>query len=193
MKDVSDALAAYLNTQKNMMSCDLYELRLAGGHRYFYTDTDQDIKYGGNTYRHDAMMLKRQQVKLNDSVVVDTMNITIYAGPEDTLEGVPILKAAHDGMLDRSMLYLSRCFFKNGAILGVAGLFGGNVEVKKCGGLQLDLTVKAKTQGLSQEFPRRKYYPQGAYTSAGGTVTAGTSDSDGCLIAPWVPLKEVLL
>lgn len=193
MKDVSFLLADHLNTARNFVSCDLYELTLASGNTYHYTNADRDITYDGITYRHNALLVKRQQTKINDRVVVDTMTVTISANSKDTIEGKPILLAAHDGTLDFAKLHLSRCFFRESTVHGAIGLFGGNVEVKKCGGLGLELTVKAKTQGLSQEFPVRKYYPQGTYSTANGSISAGTSDDDSCLIAPFVPLKEVLL
>lgn len=193
MKNVAFQLADHLNTARNFVSCDLYELRLANGNTYYYTNADRDITYDSITYRHNALLVKRQQTKINDRVVVDTMTVTISATGKDTIEGKPILLAAHDGTLDFAKLHLARCFFRDSEVLGAIGLFGGNVEVKKCGGLGLELTVKAKTQGLAQEFPVRKYYPQGTYSTANGSISAGTSDDDSCLIAPFVPLKEVLL
>ncbi len=194
MKDVTQELSEYLNTAKHLVCCDLYELLLSDGTAHYYTDADIDIEHDGKVYQHNALLIKRKQVKLHDRVVVDNMDVTIHAGTNDKINGIMLLKAAHDGTLDRAKLHLSRCFFDDDInILGVIGLFGGNVEVKKCGGLQLDLTVKAQTQGLAQEFPRRKYYPQGAYSTVGSTVTAEDNDSDSCLIAPFVPLKEVLL
>lgn len=161
MKDVGTGLENYLNTEKHMTSCDLFELRLPDGGVHYYTDADKDILYDGHNYRHDVLLIKRQQVKVNDSVVVDTLSVNIKADKTAKIGNTPLLKAAHDGILDMSKLYLRRCFFRDAVVIGAIGLFGGKVEVKSCGGLGLDLTVKAVTQGLSQEFPVRKYYPQG--------------------------------
>ena len=193
MKDVGTGLENYLNTEKNMTSCDLFELRLADGGIHYYTDADKEILYDGHNYKHDALLIKRQQVKLHDSVVVDTMSVNITADKTAKIGTVPLLKAAHDGTLDMAKLYLRRCFFRDTVVIGAIGLFGGKVEVKSCGGLGLELTVKAVTQGLSQEFPVRKYYPQGTYSNKGGAVSASTDNTAGCLIAPYVPLKEVLM
>ena len=126
------------------------------------------------------------------------MTVTVNAGEENLIDGIPVMRAAHTGRLDFAKLYLRRCFFRVTdslaiSAIGAIGLFGGNVEVKYCGGNELQLTVKAKTQGLSQEFPRRKYYPQGAYTTTNGTVTSSGTTDNSCLIAPFVPRKEVLL
>jgi hypothetical protein len=193
MKQVNESLETYLNTEKNLISCDLFELYLQDGSRYYYTDADINLTYDGKTYLHDKLLLKRQQVKIHDSVVVDTMTVNLYATNSTKLGALPLFAAAHAGTLDCATLYLKRCFFRGDAVIGVIDLFGGSVEVKKCGGLNLELTVKAKTQGLSQEFPRRKYYPQGIYSTVGDRITASTDSTDDCLITPFVPLKEVLL
>ena len=193
MKSVATTLGTHLNTKKNFVSCDLYELQLANGNKYFYTNCDQDITFEGNVYLHNALLIKRQQTKINDRVVVDTMAVTISADSKDKIEGKPILLAAHDGILDRAKLFLKRCFFENGNAIGAIDLFGGIAEVKRCGGIGLELTVKAKTQGLAQEFPIRKYYPQGTYSTSNGVITSDDETNDYVLITPYVPLKEVLI
>ena len=193
MKSVATTLGTHLNTKKNFVSCDLYELQLANGNKYFYTNCDQDITYEGNVYLHNALLIKRQQTKINDRVVVDTMAVTISADSRDKIEGKPILLAAHDGVLDRAKLFLKRCFLENGNAIGAIDLFGGIAEVKRCGGIGLELTVKAKTQGLAQEFPIRRYYPQGTYSTSNGVITSDDETNDYALITPYVPLKEVLI
>lgn len=194
MKTVAADLETYLNTAKNMTSCDIYELTLFGGTTYYYADTDMDITYDGHTYKHNALLIKRDQIKLNSSVVVDTMTVTINATAKDLIGSVPVLQAAHDGLLDRAKLQLRRCFFRDKTIIGCISLFGGTVEVKSAGGIKLQLSVKAKTQGLNMQFPVRKYYPQGTYSAndKNQVISSKTTDST-CLIAPFVPRKEVLI
>lgn len=194
MKTVSDELSTYLNTKKALSSCDLYVLTLYDGTAYYYTDADHDVTYGGHTYAHNALLLKRQQTKINNVISVDTMTVSIYATKDDKLGDKPIFLAAHDGALDRATLSLSRAFFdEDDTLIGVIDLFAGITEVKSCGGLQMQLTVKSKVQGLSQEFPRRKFYPQGTYATSGGKVSSSTEEDSASVIAPYVPLKEVLL
>lgn len=194
MKEVTTTLADYLNTKKEMQACDLYVLSLFSGSTYYYTDADYDVVYDSHTYLHNALLLKREQTKINNTISVDSMTVSIYATKDDKLGDTPIFLAAHDGSLDRGTLSLSRCFFDDdGNIMGVVGLFSGTTEVKSCGGLQMKLTVKSKVQGLSQEFPRRRFYPQGTFASSGGTVSASSTEDSGTVIAPFVPLKEVLL
>ena len=194
MKAVTDALATYLNTEKEMNVCDLYTLTLYDGSAYYYTDADKDITYNGHTYLHNALLLKREQTKINNVISVDSMTVSIYATVDDKLGDKPIFLAAHDGALDRATLALSRCFFDaNGNTIGAVDLFSGITEVKSCGGALMKLTVKSKVQGLSQEFPRRRFYPQGTYSTSGGKVSSSTEEDSASVIAPYVPLKEVLL
>ena len=193
MKDVTSDLATYLSTVKEITSCDLYELELSDGATYRYNNSDVDLTYNGNVYYHNKALFKRDQIKLNSTVVVDTLSVTVTAGKNDLIQSVPVLKAAHDGILDRSYLRLKRAYFRNNSIVGVIDLFGGNVEIKNGGGLQLQLTVKAKTQGLNMGFPIRKYYPQGMYTvDDSGKVISSANDAT-ALIAPFIPRKEVLM
>ena len=194
MKTVTDALAAYLNTKKEMVVCDLYTMTLYDGTAYYHTDADHDVTYNGHTYLHNALILKREQTKINNAVSVDSMTVSIYATVDDKLGDKPIFLAAHDGTLDRATLALSRCFFDtDGNTIGAVDLFSGITEVKSCGGLLMKLTVKSKVQGLSQEFPRRRFYPQGTYSTSGGKVSSSTEEDSASVIAPYVPLKEVLL
>ena len=203
MKTVTTALQNHLNTEKNFISCDLFELVLANGNTYYYADTDCDIIYNSHVYRHDALLIKRQQIKLQGQVTVDTLGVTIYTDADhtqDKIENLPVLAIAHSGALDGAKLYLRRAFFTvadgqlpTASVIGVVSLFGGDIEIKSSGGIKLELTVKSKSQGLNREFPIRKYYPEGCYSITGGVVISTGTTNDTCLIAPFVPRKEVLM
>lgn len=203
MKDVSEELAAHLNTEKNFISADLFELVLANGNTYRYTNADCDVVLNNHTYLHDALLIRRQSISLQSQVTVDTLGVTIYTDRDhatDMIESTPVMAVAHSGLLDGAKLFLKRAFFRtsgelpSASVIGTISLFGGDVEIKSSGGIKLELTVKSKTQGLSQEFPRRKYYPQGAYsTTQSGRITASTDTTDTTLIAPYIPRREVLL
>lgn len=192
MKTVEKALETYLNQEKMIQSCDLYELTLANGNIYYYTDADINITYNGKVYRHDVLMWKRDQIKLNSQVSVDTLTVTIYGTDSDLIASKPVMVAALDGTLDRAKLSLKRCFFRDSMTIGAIALFAGKIEIKKAGGLSLQLSVKAETSGLNLDFPIRKYYPQGSFSSVGGKITAGGTDTN-AVIAPFVPRKEMLL
>lgn len=202
MKEVTAELATHLNTEKAFLSCDLFELVLANGNTYRYTDADCDVVLGNLIYRHDALLIRRQQISLQSKVTVDSLEVAIYTDGEhaaDEIESLPVMRVAHAGVLDGAKLYLKRAFFQEvgglpaASVVGTIGLFGGDVEIKSSGGIKLELTVKSKTQGLNMEFPIRKYYPQGAYTTTSGRIVSNGQTDNNCLIAPFVPRKEVLL
>ena len=71
MKEVTAELATHLNTEKTFLSCDLFELVLANGNTYRYTDADCDVVLGNLIYRHDALLIRRQQISLQSKVTVD--------------------------------------------------------------------------------------------------------------------------
>ena len=194
MKNTTNEVLEYLSTSKNLLVCDIYTLTLNNGNVYRFADFDTDVDYGGFTYSHTLMGLpKRQQIKLQSQVTVDSMTVEIYNGADDLIENMQLNKAAHDGILDRAMLSLSRCYFNNQTVLGAVQLFSGMVEIKQCGGLSLQITAKAKTQGLNMEFPLRRYYPQGVYINDNNTVRSSSDNTETCLITPYVPLREVLM
>lgn len=203
MKEVSADLATHLNTEKTFLSCDLFELVLANGNTYRYTDApDCDVVLDNLIYRHDSLMIRRQQISIQSKVTVDSLEVVIYTDGEhaaDKIESMPVMRVAHSGVMDGARMSLKRAFFRKtgdlpaASVIGTIGLFSGDVEIKSSSGIQLELTVKSKTQGLNMEFPIRKYYPQGAYTTSSGRIVSNGQTDSTCLIAPFVPRKEVLL
>ena len=203
MKEVSADLATHLNTEKTFLSCDLFELVLANGNTYRYTDApDCDVVLDNLIYRHDSLMIRRQQISIQSKVTVDSLEVVIYTDGEhaaDKIESMPVMRVAHSGVLDGARMSLKRAFFRKtgdlpaASVIGTIGPFSGDVEIKSSSGIQLELTVKSKTQGLNMEFPIRKYYPQGAYTTSSGRIVSNGQTDSTCLIAPFVPRKEVLL
>lgn len=164
MKQVSEALEVHLNQEKSFLSCDLYELVLKSGVAYYWAITDVDVKLGGRTYRADGPIIARNQIKTSSTVSVDKLTVTINCNQEDRIGGVPIMAVAHNGGFDGATLKLRRAFFKdNGQVIDAIDLFEGFVEVKKGGGLTLQLDVKSTVQKLNVEYPVRRYYPQCPY------------------------------
>lgn len=194
MKEVTKSLETYLSTERNMMSCDLYRLVLLNGTEYLYADTDKDVVYNGKMYSHGSLIMTRKQIEQTSEVSVDSLTVAVYTDADDLVSSRPFIKSAHDGVLDRARLYLTRAFFnRDGVIIGTINLFGGNVEVKKAGGIHVELEVKSDTQGLNMDFPIRKYYPRGQYVVSNDTIISSTDTDKTTLVAPFIPLKEVLL
>ena len=194
MKEITKSLETYLSTERNLMSCDLYRLVLRNSTEYRYADTDKGVTYNGKIYKHDSLIMTRKQIEQTSEVSVDSLTVAVYTDADDLVSSKPFIKSAHDGVLDRARLYLTRAFFDcNGVIIGTIDLFGGNVEVKKAGGIHIELEVKSDTQGLNMDFPIRKYYPRGQYVVSDDTIISSTDTDKTTLVAPFIPLKEVLL
>lgn len=162
MKNVAQTLKNYLDTQKSFYVCDLYELTLKSGAAYRYADYDMPIVLSDGRLFSAAHrpVFKRGKLKASSKIEVDKLTVTLYVGAEDKIAGVPILKAAHSGALDDSNLTLYRCFMSApGTVAGVVEMFGGQVEIKSGGGLELALEVKSAVQRLNVDYPFQKYYP----------------------------------
>ena len=198
----NETLNEYLNTAREIQCCDLYEITL-NGTAYYFTNSDRDIVYDSKTYRHNVYLFERNEIKLENQLQVDSLTVTITAGEDDTItiggKTKKILKAVNDGNFDGARLKLSRCFFKprDGAslpsIVGVIVLFTGYCDIAQAGGMYVQLDVKSKATGLGMNFPIRRYYPQGAYTSASDGSISASTDTKNCVIAPFIPQKEVLI
>lgn len=163
MKSVSETLSAHLNNEKSFLSCDLYELVLKSGVAYYWAVTDLDVKLGGKTYRSNGPIITRNQIKTSSTVSVDKLTVTINCNLDDKIGGVPIMAVAHNGGFDGATLKLRRAFFSDKGVIDAVDLFEGIVEVKKGGGLTLQLDVKSTVQKLNVEYPIRRYYPQCPY------------------------------
>lgn len=110
MKEITKSLETYLNTERNLMSCDLYRLVLLNGTEYRYADTDKDVTYNGKTYKHDSLVMIRKQIEQDSEVSVDSLTVDVYADSDDLVSSRPFIKSAHDGVLDRARLFLTRAF-----------------------------------------------------------------------------------
>lgn len=187
MKLVSEKLNAHLNMAKHFKSADLYHIATRDGQGYYFTNASNSLSYNGRLYRADFVIIERTKIQTHGKVEVDTLNVKISANAADKMGGKPLHQFAHDGGLDRGRLALSRVFFDDDFNpIGHIALFNGVMEVKAGGGLTLELTVKADTQGLAAPFPKRRYYPQAPYGAIAG------KDSGTALIAPFVPTTEAL-
>lgn len=197
MKECSKELITYLSNEKNFLCCDLFEFKLRNGAEYYIADFDVDVVYGKKTYRHDLFLALREQTKIIGEPTVDSLNVTIYTDDnhEDKIEGMNILKAAHDGVLDESMVTLRRAYFDpdNKSLVGVIDLFSGKTEINNVGGLSCKIEVKSITSGLAQLYPVRIFASGLAYKEGGnGTIISSSTDKTTCAI-PLKPSNNILI
>lgn len=169
MKTATDALKNYLKTSCVFHSCDLYELTLLSGEIYRYADYDMNVGAGGKLYPCDKRPLfRRGTIRNNASIEIDKVTVTWTVDESDIVGGLPILQAAHAGMLDDGKLEILRCYMSNpGEVIGTVCIFYGEIYVKDGGGLELKLEVKSASQRFKSTFPRNRYYPNCPWTLYG--------------------------
>lgn len=196
MKDCTQDLAQHLNEDDEFICCDLFALTLSDGSIYRIADSDKDVVAGGKLYKHNKFLSQREQTKTAGAPSVETLVITVYADREhdDTIAGLSLLQAAHEGKLDDAYISLARAFFdaEGGELLGTLTLFYGRCEVTNCGGLTCKLSAKSETIGLNALVPLRTFAPQNVYQEEDGVVSTASKDVYTCMI-PLKPSKNVLV
>lgn len=195
MKELSVVLNNYLNTKKKFCTCDLYTLTLVTGEVFRFTSFDKDVLIGSEIYSHKPFHWNRDQINLHGAPSVDTLNVTIYAEPKDKLaigNLANFKKQCHEGILDQSLLKLSRAYFDECKCIGMFDLFEGRVEVNTAGGLAVKLSVKSVSQGLAAPIPTRVFASQSAFANENNVVTSSSTDVVSMLI-PLKPSSNVLL
>ena len=171
--------------------CDLYTLTLADGTVYRFANYDRDVIYADKAYRHGRFLFQRNQVKLQGAPSVDTLGVTVYCEPDDMLGDVPFMAGCHNGLLDQSMMTLSRAYFNNNTCVGIVPVFSGRCEVQQSGGLAVKLSIKGLIQGLAAPLPVRMFAAQSAYANANGVITTSGTDTTSMVI-PLKPSGNVL-
>ena len=169
MKTTSSVLKNLLSESREFHSCDLYELTLRSGEFYRYADYDMNITAGGKMFPCSSRpIFKRSTIKCSNSIQVDKTTVTFYVDESDIVGGLPILMAAHSGMLDDGKLEISRCYMSApGVVVGTISLFYGETYVTDGGGLGLKLDVKSSAQYFKSTFPHNRYYPTCPWTLYG--------------------------
>lgn len=196
MKDCTQELAMHLNQDDEFICCDLFTLTLNDNSVYRIAVADKDIVFNGKLYKSNKFIIRREQTKTDGAPSVETLAVKIYADREhdDTLSGVNLLKAAHEGNLDDGYISLARAFLdaETGEFLGALMLFNGRCEIAACGGIICQLSAKSETIGLSASVPLRTFAPQNVYQEENGVVSTASKDTYTCMI-PLKPSKNVLV
>lgn len=185
MKQVPIELLNYLNSQKQIFMCDLYELELASGLVFRYANYGMDITLpDGTFYTSEGPSFKRDNISLSSKITVDELNVTMTVDSTDRMGGVPMMHVANNGGFDCSRLSLYFCFMSSpGVVVGAVEMFGGDIVINNGGGMDLALKVKSSAQRLDVEYPLRKYYPTCPYTlySAGCGLNIASFTSYGTI------------
>ena len=183
MRTASAGLITMLATANQMYWADCWDVTLSDGTQLFYTSADQNLVFnsgsGNHTYLAAPPSFERNGVRCAIGLEVDSLDLTIKAGPTDTIESTPLLQALIQGKLDNAQLILNRVPMttfgdtSNGGVV----MFGGNIaDISEIGRSHAKLSVHGFTQKLSQPFPKNVYQPGCRWTlfDAGCTLNAAT-------------------
>jgi uncharacterized phage protein (TIGR02218 family) len=165
MKTASDKLIAFLNSATEFYRCDLYEITMNTGTVLRYTNYDIPITLSdGRKFLANGPVIERGRLKLSSKISVDSMNISLYAGLTDTIDGTPIMTIARNGGFDEVKCTVYICFMSApGVIVDIVEWFTGNIDVKDGGGLELAMENKSLIAKANIDYPVRLYYPTCPY------------------------------
>lgn len=159
MKAASAGLIAYLAANDTTLVADLLTITLANGGIARLTTFDQDITVGGFTYRAGPTIYRRGAWRQTIGLNAESIDVTIYPDPADTIGGAAWLAAATAGAFDGARIALDKVFMATAGdgSLGIVNLFGGRAADVKATRAVLTLTAKPDLELLNAYFPRRLY------------------------------------
>jgi uncharacterized phage protein (TIGR02218 family) len=176
MKSATTALQALLATGQFYMA-DLYSFILVGGGVARYTDAEIDVVADGATFSSQGPVFDRANggnAEWTLGLEVDTFDITVLPGPDDTLNGAPFLAALRMGMLDGATVKVERAFMENwgDTSAGTVILFLGRVGEVDAGRTQATIHVNSHLELFDIAMPRNLYQPSCVNTLYDGSCTA---------------------
>lgn len=159
MRTASANLLTMLNGSANaLVMADCYTITLLGGQVLRYTDFDLDLTLNGSTYSSSGVKFKRSRVRLVSGLEVDTLDLTLYANPTDTVNGVAFLQQIKGGLLDGAVIRLDRAYMYIGSVTAEGlQLFSGRVAEVQTGRTEARLKVKSWLELLNIKMPRNQY------------------------------------
>jgi uncharacterized phage protein (TIGR02218 family) len=160
MIDVTTALAQLFESGLPLSRCNLYTITLLGGAVLRYTDSDMAVPYAGQVWR-PGPLLTRSEVTTTTTVQVVDMSITINAGPEITINEVPLIAFIASGGLDDATVLVEQAFAGEGDTkpVGTVHVFAGRVCEIGGSGYEKTLTVRSANEALNLMIPRDVYQP----------------------------------
>ena len=183
MRSAPTALKALLASNQFLMA-ELYTFVLVSGISLYYTDADINLTYGGNTFLATDAKIERKGIKASVGTSVDNLEIDVYAGTTNLVNGVPLLQAIAGGALDYADVTVQRVFMATwgDTSAGAITLLTGRVADVQATRTSATITVKSYLDLLQMDMPRNLYqanccyslYNGGCGVSAASMAVAGT-------------------
>lgn len=182
MKAASGALVALLATDHFLMA-DLYTVTLYGGTVLRWTNFDQNLTLGANTFtcatdNGTQPICKRGEIRNARGTEVGTCDVTLLGGQSATIGGTRLGVFALNGGFDGAQVLIQRIFMATAGdtSAGAITLFQGLVASADPGATQTVLHLKDIREYLSISFPRNLWQPgcNNAFCDAGCGLSLAT-------------------
>lgn len=191
MKSVSPALKTWLagviaGHNPVAITSDCFTITLRSGTVLRYTNSDVACTLGGNVFSATSLKISGMKYKASVGLDVDHQQISISATDQNTLAGVPMLRAIANGAWDGAAFTRERAWLSawGAAPIGSVLLFSGRIgTIDSVGRTLAQITVDALTVLLDIQIPRNRYSPacvhvlfdSGCALSKAAFSTAGTA------------------
>lgn len=156
-------LTALLRSSQKLQQADLYTITLSGGGVINWTSHDQAVTIGGTTWS-SGPGISRDYMTFKAGVEAQTMNVTLTAGTNTQVNGVPLLPFVLQGGLDGATVVLQKAFREslgNAAWIGALEQFSGRVsDVESAGRGQVRVSVRSVLELFNLPLPPNVYQPQ---------------------------------
>ncbi|MDR9625243.1 DUF2163 domain-containing protein [Acinetobacter baumannii] len=162
MRAASDKLIALLDANQFIMA-DLYTITTVQGDVIRATSYDFDLIVEGFTYFSSGEIIQREGISLSIGIEVDNLSITINALDENTIGGIPIVQAFHNGQMDGARFKLERIFMDantpTDTSAGTIKLFEGRIIEPEFDRNTIQASVASDLDELNVQMPRNLYQP----------------------------------
>lgn len=159
MKSASAPLIALMDGGRDFVMADLWTITLSGGATLRYSGADKAISWSGQAYRLGPI-LQRSQISEKIRLEVATLTLTITAGANDQINGVPLLQFIKNRGLDGANIRLERAFMPdwNAPVTGTIIRFAGRVKaVEEIAGNAARLSIASWASLLNVKMPADLY------------------------------------
>ena len=167
MRVASPKLIALLDADQFVMA-DLYTITTVQNDVIRATSYDFDLIVGGHIYYSSGEIIQRDGYSLSVGIKIDNLSLTINATNDQTIGGIPIVKAFHNGQMDGARFKLERIFMDVNAptdtSAGVIKLFEGRLIEPEFDRNQISVSVASDLDDLNVQMPRNLYQPSCANT-----------------------------
>lgn len=139
---------------------DLYTITLIDDVEKYITTADIDLKWGGNTFSHTLLPLRRESVNQALGLEVDSMDLSVFPDPNAPfIEDNTFGKCVRLGLLDGATVKLERAYLPdwNSPITGVLHRFEGRVSDIEGGDNEYSVPVKSLLELLNMKMPLNLY------------------------------------